>query len=107
MPLSSIEICAGAGGQALGLEQAGFEHVSLVEIEPQPVKPCGSIARNGTSRKVTCATTKQTAGAVLLCWLAESHALRFPKRESSLGLTTSGTFSRKPFVWCLNACPRP
>lgn len=34
MPLQSIEICAGAGGQALGLEQAGFEHVALVEIEP-------------------------------------------------------------------------
>lgn len=31
--LRSIEICAGAGGQALGLENAGFEHVALVEIE--------------------------------------------------------------------------
>jgi DNA (cytosine-5)-methyltransferase 1 len=29
----SIEICAGAGGQALGLETAGFEHAALVEIE--------------------------------------------------------------------------
>jgi DNA (cytosine-5)-methyltransferase 1 len=31
---TSIEICAGAGGQAVGLEQAGFEHLALVEIEP-------------------------------------------------------------------------
>lgn len=30
---SSIEVCAGAGGQAIGLERAGFEHVALVEIE--------------------------------------------------------------------------
>lgn len=30
----SIEICAGAGGQALGLEFAGFEHLALIEIEP-------------------------------------------------------------------------
>jgi DNA (cytosine-5)-methyltransferase 1 len=29
----SIEICAGAGGQAIGLEEAGFEHLALVEIE--------------------------------------------------------------------------
>lgn len=30
---TSIEICAGAGGQALGLEVAGFNHLALVEIE--------------------------------------------------------------------------
>lgn len=30
----SLEICAGAGGQALGLELAGFHHAALVEIEP-------------------------------------------------------------------------
>ncbi|AND15340.1 DNA cytosine methyltransferase [Rathayibacter tritici] len=31
--LTSIEICTGAGGQALGLEQAGFAHEALVELE--------------------------------------------------------------------------
>ncbi len=32
--MTSIEICAGAGGQAIGLELAGFKHIALVEIEP-------------------------------------------------------------------------
>jgi DNA (cytosine-5)-methyltransferase 1 len=32
---TSVEICAGAGGEALGLERAGFEHQALVEIEPE------------------------------------------------------------------------
>lgn len=31
--LTSLEICAGAGGQAIGLEAAGFEHTAAVEIE--------------------------------------------------------------------------
>lgn len=31
--LTSIEICAGAGGQALGLERAGFSHAAVVEID--------------------------------------------------------------------------
>lgn len=34
LPFSSVEICSGAGGQALGIEMAGFGHEALVEIEP-------------------------------------------------------------------------
>lgn len=32
--MSCVEICAGAGGQALGLERSGFEPEALVEIDP-------------------------------------------------------------------------
>ncbi|MDQ1247365.1 MAG: (cytosine-5)-methyltransferase 1 [Actinomycetota bacterium] len=34
MELTSVEICTGAGGQALGLERAGFGHNAVVEIDP-------------------------------------------------------------------------
>ena len=34
MPLSVVELCAGGGGQAIGLERAGYEHAAVVEYEP-------------------------------------------------------------------------
>jgi DNA (cytosine-5)-methyltransferase 1 len=41
--LASVEMCAGAGGQALGLEQAGFGHLALVEND---APPCATLQLN-------------------------------------------------------------
>lgn len=47
--LTSIELCAGAGGQALGLEMAGYEHKALVEIDPHC---CNTLRHNRPSWNV-------------------------------------------------------
>ena len=50
--MHSIEFCAGAGGQALGLEQAGYGHTALVEIEAEY---CKTLRLNRPTWDVRCA----------------------------------------------------
>ncbi len=47
--LDVVEICAGAGGQALGLERAGFEHALAVELD---TNACGTLRANRPGWKV-------------------------------------------------------
>ena len=47
--LDVVEICAGAGGQALGLERAGFEHALAVELD---AAACATLRANRPGWKV-------------------------------------------------------
>lgn len=51
-PLTCVEICAGAGGQALGLAMAGFTHAVLVEYEEDY---CNVLKANRPEWNVICA----------------------------------------------------
>lgn len=57
--LKSIEICAGAGGQALGLELAGFTHTALVEYEADY---CNCLRHNRPNWNVICADVRNFDG---------------------------------------------
>jgi len=59
MAYTSIEICAGAGGQALGLEMAGFQHEVLVEYEKDY---CATLLRNRPQWNVKCMDVRKFDG---------------------------------------------
>lgn len=48
-PLKVVELCAGAGGQGLGLEEAGFEHELAVELD---ANACATLRLNRPEWKV-------------------------------------------------------
>ncbi len=57
--LKAIEICAGAGGQALGLSMAGFEHVALIEYENDY---CQVLRKNKPNWNVICGDIRNFSG---------------------------------------------
>ena len=57
--LACVEICAGAGGQAIGLERAGFSHVALVEYEQEY---CDVLKKNNPLWNVMCADVRKFDG---------------------------------------------
>ena len=58
-PFTSLEMCAGAGGQALGLEMAGFCHSALIELEPAA---CATLRLNRPSWNVIETDLRQFSG---------------------------------------------
>lgn len=90
--LRVVEICAGAGGQALGLELAGFEHALAVELDPMAAetlklnRPKWDV-RVGDVADPEVWDPEQFRDVDLLA--GECRALRFPSQASNSARTTS------------------
>ena len=98
--LTSIEVCSGAGGQALGLEQAGFEHLACVEIDDQA---CATLRHNRPEWNVI----EDDLRAVVHQRVLEEHfgcdllaggvpCPPFSLAGKQLGAMTSGSVPRNP-----------
>jgi len=57
--LSVLEICAGGGGQALGLEEAGFELAAAVEIDE---KACATLRANRPKWRILESDVREVSG---------------------------------------------
>ena len=96
--LTSLEICAGAGGQALGLAMAGFVHVALVEYEADY---CAALKRNRPEWNVICKDVREFSG---IPYQGKIDLLAggvpcppFPRQGNSWEAKMSVTCSRKQF----------
>ena len=47
--LRVMEICAGGGGQVIGLEEAGFHHIAVADNDPAA---CATLRKNLPSAEV-------------------------------------------------------
>lgn len=67
-PMTVVEICAGGGGQVIGLERAGFHHVAVADNDPSA---CATLRQNLPSAEVLemdihCLDGKRFRGVDLL-----------------------------------------
>ncbi|MGH9630158.1 MAG: DNA cytosine methyltransferase [Bryobacteraceae bacterium] len=97
--LTTVELCAGAGGQALGLEQAGIEHAGiehacLVELD----RNAGATLRQN---RPTWQVVHQDLNGFdaldsspLTSCLGACHVHPFPLPASNSGIETNATYSR-------------
>jgi DNA (cytosine-5)-methyltransferase 1 len=58
--LTTLELCAGGGGQALGYEQAGIDHVALIELDKHA---CATLRLNRPEWKVIEQDLNKFSGA--------------------------------------------
>jgi DNA (cytosine-5)-methyltransferase 1 len=101
--LEAVEICAGAGGQALGLERAGFEHVLAVELDGHA---CNTLRANRPGWKVAAGDVADTAvwnpasyaGVALLAGGVPCPPFTVAGRQ--LGATDE----RDLFAWAVELC---
>ena len=95
--LTCLEICAGAGGQSLGLEQAGFIHEAAVELDPDA---CETLRLNrGSEWKIIEDDVHNLEGRALRehrpVLRRRARAPRSPSRASDSAKMTTATCSRR------------
>jgi DNA (cytosine-5)-methyltransferase 1 len=103
--LEVVEICAGAGGQALGLERAGFEHALAVELDGFA---CATLRANRPAWKVAQGDVADRsvwepdayAGVALLAGGVPCPPFTVAGRQ--LGATDE----RDLFAWAVELCGR-
>ena len=95
MSLTSLEICAGAGGQAIGIEKANFKHAALVEIDEHC---CETLRLNRPKWNVLEADIKVFSGKMYAGIDLLAGGLPcppFPKPENNEASSTRGIYSQK------------
>jgi DNA (cytosine-5)-methyltransferase 1 len=98
-----VEICAGAGGQSLGLELAGFEHELCIELDPNA---CATLRHNRPHWKVA-----QGDVASLEVWDPAAYAgidllaggVPCPPFTIA-GMQLGATDERDLFAWAIELC---